>query len=75
MGETIAVDNNISANVQNILMNLVTSHQYPGLLWFYGVDYTFSMDLHDKATSALSLRPKLFFFFFVEDDHDRKIKF
>lgn len=56
-------------------MNLVTSHQYPGLLWFYGVDYTFSMDLHDKATSALSLRPKLFFFFFVEDDHDRKIKF
>ena len=41
MGETIAVDNNISANVQNILMNLVTSHQYPGLLWFYGVDYTF----------------------------------
>lgn len=75
MGETIAVDNNILANVQNILMNLVTSHQYPGLLWFYCVDYTFSMDLHDKATSALSLRSKLFFFFFVEDDHDRKIKF
>ena len=56
-------------------MNLVTSHQYPGLLWFYGVDYTFSMDLHDKATSALSLRPKLFFFFLPKTTMTEKLNF